>query len=400
MEEFRIDKLDNFGRGIAKKDGKICFIENACVSELVLAEIFNDKKNLSEGRLLKIIEESNERQVPKCPYYGLCGGCNIMHMKYLEQLIFKKNKVVETLFKMADIDSSKVKEIVPTKEFFYRNKVSLKVDKKLGYFKNRSYDVVNIDSCMIASPAINGVIERLNEVDLSNISNIVIRSNENLETLVGLYTKKKVNKKYYEESLKGYVANLLIDDEVILGNNYIYERLGDFTFRVSIDSFFQVNTEGAYFLYKEIEKHVSSCNRLLDLYCGTGTIGIFLSSKAKKVIGIEINSHAISDAFENKKLNNIENIEFICSDVGKVKESFADIDTLVLDPPRTGLNKDALANIIDIRAKQVIYISCDVVTLARDIKLLKDYYEVCEVIPVDMFPNTYHIENFCVLKLR
>ncbi len=400
---FEIEKLDTFGRGISNLDGKICFIENAIDKEKVEAEITLEKKNINEAKTVKVIESSPDRKKWECPYYLECGGCNIMHMTYAKQLKFKEEKVRDILKSFADIDKGKVKNIIPTLEFSYRNKVTLKVKEKLGYYKKKTYEIINIDKCLIASSKINTLIAKLNEMKLSGIKEIIIRSNNLNSSLVALYSDRNLDCSYYSEQLKDYTDNLIIYEKkrkkVILGHDYIEEKLRNFTFRVSPDSFFQVNSYGALKLYEEIEKEIEKTDTILDLYCGTGTIGIFLSHKAKKVIGVEICKSAIINARQNKIINKVDNIEFICDDVAKVKERFYDVDLVVIDPPRGGLSKNALKNVIDTRAKRIIYASCDVVTLARDLNILKEYYEIEKVVPVDMFPNTYHVECVCVLNL-
>ncbi len=401
---YTIERLDDFGRGITNVDGKICFVSNALDEEEVDIEIINYKKSFLEAKQIKIIKESNNRVVPKCPYYFKCGGCNIMHMNYEKQLKFKENKVKNALKKYAGIDNV-VRNIIPSKELMYRNKLTLKVKNgNLGLYENKSNRLIKIDSCLICSNAINETIKELNSIELNNIDEIVIRSNYNNETLVSL-NGKDINIDYYLNSLKKINNIVIIDNgnkKVIKGNDYIIDKIDNLLFKVSIESFFQVNSSEVSNLYNKVLEYanINGSENILDLYCGTGTIGMFLSKNAMKVYGIEINKNAINDANYNKELNNINNIEFLCSDVGLIKNNYKNIDIVVVDPPRSGLSNEALKNVLDINPKKIVYVSCDQITLARDLKILNNNYKIVEATPFDMFPNTYHCESITVLERR
>ena len=214
------------------------------------------------------------------------------------------------------------------------------------------------------------------------------------------------------EDLNYYIDNLDICDNIVVsnyksvkaikGNDFFIDSIGDYLFRVSYNSFFQVNKSGVKLLYDKVAEYAGLTKKenVLDLYCGTGTIGIYLSKNAKKVIGVEINQNAVNDANYNKELNNIDNIEFICKDVSLIKEKYKNIDLVVVDPPRSGLKGESIYNVLDINPKKIIYVSCDPITLARDLKILKTKYNVKDVTLVDMFPNTYHCESITVLEKR
>ena len=397
-----IDRLDDYGRGITKLDDKTCFVSNALVGEEVNIEINNIKSKYIEANSKEVINKSPNRQAPKCPFYLTCGGCNIMHMNYDSQLEFKKNKVEGILHKFADIDGV-VKDIIPSDEFNYRNKVTLKViNNKLGYFKDKSNDLVAIDKCLLVSNKINEVINKLNSVNLNNIDEVLIRSNYKDELLLCLIGKN-IEKEYYLNHLSDIDNIVIIDNNdklIIKGNDYIIDKIDDMLFKVSVESFFQVNSIQVKNLYDKVLEYakLTGKERVLDLYCGTGTIGMFLSKKAKYVYGIEINESAVKDANYNKKLNNINNIEFLCEDANKIKNNYKNIDLVVVDPPRSGLGENAIKTIIDINPKRIVYVSCDPVTLARDLKILQQNYLIKELIPVDMFPNTYHCESIAVIE--
>ena len=392
-----IDRLDDLGRGVTSLDGKTCFVNNALPSEEVDLEIIDEKSKYLEAKALNI-KGSKERRKPTCPYFLECGGCNIMHMRYDMQLKFKDNKIRNILKKFASLNGV-VKDIIPSKEFNYRNKAVLKVkDGKIGYFKDKTHELIPIDNCLLCKDSINRVIKLLNNYDLSCLDEVLIRSNYKDEILLCL-KGFKINNDYSSIDADNIV---IVDDnkkKIIKGNDFFIDKIGNYLFKVSVDSFFQVNYLTVEELYKKVLKYASLTGKenVLDLYCGTGTIGMFLSENAKNVYGIEINKSAVSDANYNRELNKIDNIEFICNDVGLEKRKFKNIDLVIVDPPRSGLNKSALDNVIEILPNKIIYVSCDPITLARDLNLLKDKYQIKEVTPVDMFPNTYHVETVSVL---
>ena len=399
-----ITNLDEFGRGITRVNGKVSFVINALIDEEVEAEIIEEKNKYNILSTNKIIKKSIDRQDPKCPYYLICGGCNIMHLKYQKQLEYKYNKVTNLLkhFLKEDIN---IEKIIPSQEYNYRNKISLKVkDGHLGLYKNKSNDLVEIDNCLLCNEEINNTIKLLSNIKLNNISEIVIRSNYKNEILLALFGNN-IDKSYYLDALNDINNIVIIDNKVkdiIKGNDFLIDKIGNKFFKVSLESFFQVNTDGVVKLYDTVKEYakLTKKEKLLDLYCGTGTIGLYLSDEAKEVYGIEINDRAVEDAKENKLLNKCNNIDFLCSDVGKVKTKFKDIDLVVIDPPRSGLSNESLKNVLDINSKRIIYVSCDPVTLARDLTTLTKNYKIKEITLVDMFPNTTHCESIMVLERR
>jgi 23S rRNA (uracil1939-C5)-methyltransferase len=398
--ELNIENLDHYARGIARLDGKTVFVENALPKEVVIANITKEKKNFDEGEAIEILKKSSDRIKPICPYYDDCGGCNIMHLNYDNQLKFKENKVKEVLKKFCDYDN--VKEIIGTNNLYYRNKITLQVKEKIGYYKKKSYELVEIDKCFIVDEKINNIIKKLKNIDLSNINKIVIRTTKN-ETMIVFYSKKIVK---LNINIFSFVDTIICitDKEIILkGKGYIEETINDIKFVISPTSFFQVNTNGMINLYDKVLEYceLSGNENLLDLYCGTGTIGIYLSKYCGKVFGVEINKEAIKDALKNKQINNLTNIDFKSGDVKEILKNNKFIpDIIVVDPPRAGLDKNVIDQIISLNPKKLIYVSCDVITLSRDLNLLKQHFDIKEVTPVDMFPNTYHVESVCVLNKR
>jgi 23S rRNA (uracil1939-C5)-methyltransferase len=401
---YKVNRLDDFGRGITLVNNKVCFINNALIDEEVEIEIVNEKNKYYEANCKKIIKKSKKRVKTECPYYSLCGGCNTSHMSYEDELEFKKKKVEKIIKKYAKIDNV-VKEIIPTNRNGYRNKITLKIkDGKLGYFQSKSYDLVNIDNCLLCNKKINKVISILNKINLQGVNEIVIRCNKKDEVLVYLIGLIE-DEDYYIKNLKD-IDNIVISDyknvKTIKGNNYLIDEIGNLSFRVSYNSFFQVNTYGVETLYNKIKEYANLTGKenILDLYCGTGSIGMYLASNANSVFGIEINQNAINDANYNIELNNVNNIEFLCEDISKIKNNYKNIDLVILDPPRSGLSLEAISNILSIRPKKIIYVSCEPITLARDINIIKEKYNIKEITIVDMFPNTYHCESVCVLERK
>jgi len=396
--EVNIEKLDHYGKGIARNNGIPIFIDGALPNETVKIDIIKEKKKFCEAKTVEIISKNPNRAEPKCPYYKECGGCNIMHMNYPQQLEFKENKVKEVLNKFTGFEN--VKNIISTDQFYYRNKVTLKVKQDIGYYKEKSYEIVSIENCLIADEKINNIISKIKEIKLEDVTEIVIRTSKT-ENMAVFYGGKDI---YVDIDKLDIIDNIIfINDNVNIkkGKGYIEEDINGIKFVISPTSFFQVNTNGMINLYNKVLEYakLKGTENLLDLYCGTGTIGIYLAKYCKKVFGIEINKEAIKDAIKNKELNNLDNINFQAGDVKDVlkKNNFVP-DIIVVDPPRAGLDAKVIEEIKSLSPDKLIYVSCDVVTLARDLKLLNDNFNIIECTPVDMFPNTHHVENVVLLE--
>ena len=396
MYKVRIEKLDHFGRGIARINDKIVFIPNTLKNDLVEIEIVKDNKKYLEGTVINYIEKSPRKNI--CPYSNLCGGCHIIDMEYKEQLMYKVQKVKE-LFKKTFKKELTIKDIISDCDTNYRNKITLHVkNKKLGFYKEESNELVEIDYCIIAKEEINNLIEPLKElVKHNDIDNIIIRSNQGIlldikggiakETLLNTFNNIDV---------------IYLNNKLIKGEGVIYEEVLNNQFKISPKSFFQVNTRVCSKIFEKVRNYIKDKNYkiVLDLYCGTGVIGIVISSLVDEVIGIEVVNDAVKNAFDNKKLNEVNNIDFICDKVENRINEFKDIDLIIVDPPRSGLNKKSIDSILKISPKDLIYISCDPATLMRDLNLLSKDYEILEFSIADMFPNTYHVECVCSLSLK
>lgn len=407
-QNVKIEKLDHQGRGIVRTDGKIIFVENALPGEEVEIEVIKEKKQLKEARVTSYQSESLDRRIPPCPYYETCGGCHIMHMTYEKQLEWKQEKVKEILQKFLDKDISfPIRPIIASEELGYRNKVTFQVDSKIGYYEKGSNQIVPVKHCDLISKKMNLILSKLSEMQLDNCSQIVIRASENFEQIMVIFhTNTDINQKQIIEALQPYVTSMYIKNkqyECIYGDDAIEEKLGDYIFTISPDSFFQVNTKQAEKMYELVKKYAAleKEDSLLDLYCGTGTIGLYLSDKCKKVLGVEINGQAVEDAKKNRQANHIENAEFVCSDVANIVDQIKDhYSVVIVDPPRSGLDTKTISYLKQWNVKRIVYVSCDPVTLARDLNLLKDVYEVIEVTPIDMFPQTYHVETVVCLQKK
>lgn len=405
--EVVITGINHQGKGIARVDNMVVFVTNALIGEVVKICITKVNKKFLEAEVIDYISKSDDRVMCECPYYNDCGGCDIMHMSYKCQHDFKVNKVKEIINKFVKEDII-IKDIIYGNQFNYRNKTSFHVKEKIGFYKEKTYELINIDNCLISSVEINNILSILSNMDLRNIKSIVIRSSyDNNNVMVIFDIMDNINENMFIDKLKSCVNSLYVKSNktyrLIYGLEYIIDKIGDLSFVISPDSFFQVNTNMAYKLYSKVLEYslVNKDKNVLDLYCGTGTIGLFLADKCKELVGVEINQSAINDANVNRNLNNFNNVKFICGDSGKVlrKLKFKP-DIVIVDPPRSGLDNLAINQVIELGASRVIYVSCDPVTLARDLNILKEFYNIEEISLVDMFPNTHHVECVCILKRK
>ncbi|MCM1370870.1 MAG: 23S rRNA (uracil(1939)-C(5))-methyltransferase RlmD [Clostridium sp.] len=402
--EVKIIDMDHTGRGITKIDNKVCFVPNTLIGEIVDIDIVLDKKKYMIGHLNKIIKKSNERITEKCKYAPFCGGCNIMFSSYENQVNYKINKVKDILKRFANIDAD-ITDFIKGDVFNYRNKLTFHVSEKIGLYKEKTTDIVEIDKCIISNKDINKIYSIIKNMDLNNVYEVIIKKSFNTDDIMVIFCLNDMKSSSFIKPLIPFVTSIIFKInnkyKTIYGSDYIIEKMGKYKFIISPDSFFQVNTIQAEKMYNKIKEYLGECDSLLDLYCGTGTIGLYVSDICNNVTGVEINKYAILDANKNKELNNVKNIEFICGDSKKViKNINKTFDVIIVDPPRSGLDKSVVDDLIKIKPKKIIYVSCDAVTLARDLNLLKDKYILNSISLVDMFPNTSHIECVCVLRLR
>ena len=382
------ERLDDKGRAVTKIDGKITFVSNLLPNEEAEVKIINIKRKYNEAKVLKLLKTSSERVVPKCPYLNC--GCQLKHLNYQKQLEYKQNKVKEILKKFGNI-TPKINKIVYDNNInHYRNKITLKVQNSVGFFQNHTNYFIPIKKCELVSEKVNNLIRELNQKDLSKVTEVIIKDFDDIMLIIK-----------GDMDITNLLAKVIyLNDKLITKNKFVTTKLKGLTFKISKDAFFQVNkymTEKLYDLALNNLKP-DKTKTVLDLYCGTGTISLIMSKHFKKVIGIELNKEAVDCAQENQKTNNIGNVNFICGDASKEIKKIQDkIDYIIVDPPRSGLTKEGIGHILKLSPEKVVYISCDPITLARDLSLLKEYYDIKEVTPVDMFPNTYHVENVAVL---
>ena len=386
-------KYDDLGNGITYIDNKVCFVKKGVPGDEVLIEITKSNKNYCEANIKEIIKKSNLRVAPVCKYYELCGGCNFLHLKKSEELNFKTNRCLNFF--------NKLDYFYKTDDYKYRNKIVLHVKNgEYGFYMEKTNKIVKIDYCYLVKDKINDIIKIFHQnVDNNFSGSITIRVNNQDETLVSIIGNYKYVDILVDNNL---VNNLIYNDKVIKGNDYFYEYIDNYKFKVHYKSFFQVNIKGLEVINKILKEFLNDkqINKALDLYSGTSVLGILISKYVNKVTSVESNTNASSDAKDNIKINNINNLEVINGLVENYIDKFQDIDLVILDPARRGLDKKTINCLKIIKSKYLIYIACGIDSLKRDLKLLNDTYNIEKLFGVDMFPNTKNTECVCVLKLK
>ncbi len=389
----KIEDYDHFGRGICKINGKITFVPKVRVGDMIDVQIVKEKKNYNLGI------SKTEKSYPSvfCPHFDKCGGCMLQQMTYQEQLQFKENKLKNILKKYAGIEQELT--IVGTQNKNYRNKVIFHIkEDKIGFYEEESHQLIEIDQCYLLKEEITEVFLKLKEyIKLEKgLTKAMIRS---LDKKVMLVVEGKTKK----EKLKDFfpmVSVLYYNKELLTNENMLTFSCYDNLYFLSKDSFFQTNDFGLLEILKEVKRLVEEIRpeNILDLYCGVGFFSLFLSPIVKgNVTGIEIVPSAIENAKKSALIGKRDNVTFLCGDVRKLF-SKKDASLIIVDPPRSGLDKTIRKNLIEGDFKHMIYISCDPMTLARDLKELKEAYILKEIKLVDEFPNTYHVESICLLE--
>ena len=389
-----IERLDDFGRGICFINNKICFVENALIGEKVEIEIILEKSKYLVGRVIKYISKSKDRVKVDCPYYDICGGCSLLHLKYEEENKYKLDKVKNKLKKFAGIEIDL--DIKYRDQYNYRNKVVLHVkDNKLGFYNDNSNDLVEIDKCLLCSDKINDIISKIKEFDNSNIKEIMIRvSNDNKSSIISIYGDN------YDDKYLDICDVFVFNDEIVTDNKYIYTNIDNVKYRLGYNSFFQINRYLTSDMYSYIKEFVlnKSINNIIDLYCGVGSIGIYVCNNSNiNLIGIDNNESNIEDGVFNSKENKCL-AKYYVGDASEFMKY--DGELIIIDPARSGLNKDTINNLITYKSKYIIYVSCNDSTLARDLNVLKDYYNIIDMKVFNNFPRTYHCESITVLERK
>jgi 23S rRNA (uracil1939-C5)-methyltransferase len=457
-----IEVLDAGAKGVSvakAPDGKVIFLPNVVPGDVVDVQTMKKRKAYYEGKATTIHKYSEHRTEPVCQHFGVCGGCKWQNMKYSQQLFYKNQEVFNNLKRIGKIELPEFEPILGSeKQFFYRNKMEfgfsdsrwmtneeiasgVEYDNKnaLGFHIPRMWDkILDIEKCHLQEDPSNAI---RNEVRIfANAKNMTFFNPRNHEgllrtlmirtastgeimVLIQFFEDDKANRdllmNHLSETFPGitsllYVINskpndTIYDQDIKLfkGREYILEEMEGLHFSINAKSFYQTNSDQAYELYKITRDFagLSGDELVYDLYTGTGTIAQFVSKKAKKVIGVEAVPEAILDAKANAERNNITNCEFY---VGDMKNVFNDDfiaqhgqpDVIITDPPRDGMHKDVVAQILKIAPEKVVYVSCNSATQARDLALMDEHYKVTRVRPVDMFPQTHHVENVVLLERR
>lgn len=435
-----IENISHQGEGVAKIQGYTVFVPFSAPGDKVRAEIISTKKEYARA-LIQEIQENGQRIAARCPHFTQCGGCDLQHIDYQKQLKIKDQATRSTLQRIGKIDPSLVKHILPSRPWNYRNKYQAPVAQvngqlTVGLYKPKSHDLVPITQCYIQHQPNHELAEKVAQAAREShitpwdenshqgiLRHIVVRHSEATnQSLIALVVSSLTfpNKEKFINCLKTQLpdlhtlvlnenprpTNVILGDreEVIWGPGYITDRLRDLTFKISARSFWQVNPDGALKIYSQAKDYAqfTGTETVLDIYCGTGSIGLFMAKDAKQVVGIEINKKAIEDARDNAKLNNIHNAEF---HAGKAEDILPQLlkeglkaDVVILDPPRKGCELALLQAVAQIQPQRIVYVSCNPATLARDLKILADHnYITQEIQPVDMFPHTSHVECCCCL---
>lgn len=432
-----IEDFDMNGYGVAHIESKVVFVKGALKGERVTAKIENIHKKYAFAEVVDILDASIDRQKPECPYYELCGGCDMMHMKYEVECKIKEGRLKQTFRRFKDVEFH---PIIQNRNLLgYRNKVMMPFktdedgDSHYGFYEKKSHKIVSIDQCIISDDITNDIIYYINRfLNIFHIKiydedthkglfrEVMIRHtalNEYMVVIVATHDYDfSVLVKYLVEEFKQIKSiylninpertNVVLGDKykLLYGNPVIIEDILTHKFQVSPQSFMQVNHDQCERLYAEALKLADLRNDMtvIDAYCGMGSITLNIARRVKKVYGIEIVPSAIENAKENMKLNNITNAEFIC---GPCEEEIVKlvnkekINAIFFDPPRKGCEQKFLDTVIQMEIPQIVYISCNVATCARDCAYLEEHgYKVVEATPVDLFSRTLHVETVCLLS--
>ena len=394
-----IVRLDDLGRGVAYVDGKITFVPKTIPGDIVRINITKEKKKFNEAECLELIASSPSRIAAPCPYFAKCGGCQLQSLEYDKTIQYKKEKIDNTLRKNKIVHE--VEMIDNPKPYNYRNKISLKViDGKIGYYLSGSHELIEVLACRIANLAINTCLSFVKTFNIIN-GEVVIRCNQNEEILLVINSNDKLD--IDVDKLKKHIklVGIIINNKVYYGESYLFERINNCLFKISYDSFFQVNPYVASKLFQIVKDNIRANDKVLDLYCGVGTLSLMAGEKAKSVVGIEIVPNAILNAIFNAQINGLNNVKFLLNDVkDAINKITLDFTKVIVDPPRSGLTKDIIEVLLKIKPESIIYVSCDPQTLVRDYKLLMGDYVLEKAYTLDMFSYTYHVESLWLLKRR
>ena len=440
--ELIINSYSHQGEGIGKVNNFAVFVPGTIQGERVKAKITEVKKNFARGQLEEVISSSPYRVKPLCPVYRFCGGCHLQHIAYKKQLEMKKEIVENALNRIGNQSIKALPTIGMKDPWRYRNKGHFHLAREnrkiqLGFYKPKSHTLVPACQCRLFSTVINRLVKYLeehltrgeisiydNETDQGNLRGIILKESKSTgEIMVIFITKEKklkIGETFLDVLIKDFSQTVSVyqninksskmvllgkDFKLLKGKTSIEDAIGSFKFKISPSSFFQVNVSQAQALFEKIVEYanLSGEETVIDSYCGTGAISIYLAGKAKRVYGLELEKGAVKDSWENCKLNSLSNLKFFTGKAEKwlyrwIKNR-EEVQVMVIDPPRKGCSREMLRDIIKIKPEQILYVSCNLPTLARDINYLtQNGYNLGKVQPVDMFPQTRHIE--CLAHLR
>jgi 23S rRNA (uracil1939-C5)-methyltransferase len=445
--EVEITDLAYGGRGLVRLDGMAVFVDQTVPGDRAIIRIFRKKKNYAEARVIDLIQSSSFRINAPCAYSGFCGGCKWQFLKYEQQLAYKRQHVIDSLEHIGRFKNVTVHDTIPSERIFaYRNKMefscsdrrwllphemeSADADKgfALGlHVPGTFHKVIDIRECLLQPDLGNQLMDAVRNFIRSSDKPVyglrshigfwrflVIRhsvaDNQWMVNLVTAEDDRKAVQPLADRLRDRYSGVVSVINNItsrkagvavgeiehtLAGSDMISDKIAGFGFKISANSFFQTNTRGAALLFKIVEKYamLTGAETVLDLYSGTGTIPILLSEHCKSVTGIEIIESAVADAEKNCRENAISNCRFIKGDIRKCLSQITERpDVLIIDPPRAGMHKDVVKQVLELGAERMVYVSCNPATLARDVQMMQESYRLEEVQPVDMFPHTYHVE--------
>lgn len=441
--EIEITSMGHNGEGVGKIEGFTVFVPDGIVGETITTKIVKVEKNYSIGKILSILKPSENRVEPICKIYKKCGGCNVQHINYEGQLSFKRQRVQDAVTRIGKLENITVKEVLGMDNpYRYRNKVQLPIgdlngETLVGFYAPRSHEIIDMETCYIQDEVADKVVKLLRQwikkykIEIYNeqtgtgvIRHIMIRRAFKTGELMIVLVTNTLEFNYKQEfvdlilnnvdkvssiiqNVNRKNTNIVLGDlcKTIWGKDTITDYIGEFKFNISPQSFFQVNPIQTEILYKKALEfaNLDGTQTVFDAYCGAGTISLFLAQGAKKVYGVEIVPEAIANAIENADNNNITNAEFIVGEAEKVIPDLIEkgikADVVVVDPPRKGCDPELLNAIAKMSPPRIVYVSCDPGTLARDLGILKELgYTTKEIQPVDMFPQTAHVETVVLLN--
>ncbi|MCD9067242.1 23S rRNA (uracil(1939)-C(5))-methyltransferase RlmD [Staphylococcus pasteuri] len=437
--------LTHEGHGVVKIDRYPIFVPNALINETIEYKIIKVKKNFAIGKLLNVIVESDSRVEPPCVYYDKCGGCQLQHMTYQAQLTMKKEQVINLFHRKGSFNDTVIHDTVGMEDpWRYRNKsqipIGLNNNKKpiMGFYRQRSHDIIDMDSCLIQDEkhqqVMNDVKQLISELNISVynektkkglLRHLVVRTghytnqmmiilvtngkafkqaNQLVEALVKLHP----NVTSIKQNINDAHSNVIMGRKSITlyGTDEIEDKLSEITFNISDQSFYQINSHQTEKLYNQALEYAQLTGNeiVLDTYCGIGTIGLYMAGKSKHVYGVEVVPSAIKDAEENATINQLENTTFVCGKAEEVilkcKAEGIRPDVVMVDPPRKGCDETFIKTLLELNPKRIVYISCNPSTQQRDAQLLSQQYDLKEITPVDMFPQTTHIETVALFERK